>query len=94
MVLLLILIGFITVIAFTHGLSRQSAQYNFYLSCFAVYLIICFIALCSALIRGANIKYGDSFTRKVYLYDPEKETYSNVIDDGTYVIKNGTIIGR
>lgn len=61
---------------------------------FVLYLFMCFMCLIQSVIKGIQIKYGDEFNRKMYLFDPEHNRFETVSDDGTYVIHNGTIVGR
>jgi len=46
------------------------------------------------MLKGAQIKYGDEFNRKIYVYDPSKRDWDTIEDDGTYIIKDDKIVGR
>lgn len=94
LVIILIVLGLIAVIAVTHGMSRDSNEYEIALIVFMCWLIICFIVLFSQIMKGVNIYYGNSFKRKIFVFDPEKNETKTIMDDGTYIIKDGRIVGR
>ena len=50
--------------------------------------------LLSAVIDGFFMNFGGEFTRKVMLWLPKTKTYQELIDDGTYVFKDGKLVGR
>lgn len=91
--LITVAIGFIAVIALTHGLSRRSDAYKLYMTFFFGFLLMNFMAIFVFLSIGLSMSYGDEFSRKMYLIDPRRNTTKTIIDDGAYVIENGTVIG-
>lgn len=93
-VFIYICIGFLLMIGLSLGLSRQSTTYNAFLMIFVLYLLFCVVYLIKTVIKGVKIKFGDGFNRKMYLYNPKKNYYETVFDDGSYVIRNDTVIGR
>lgn len=94
MQLLTVAIGFVAVIAFTHGLSRRSDMYKLYMTFFFGFLLMNFIAIFVFLSIGLSVSYGDQFQRKMYLKDPKRNTTKTVMDDGTYVIEHDTVVAR
>ena len=78
----------------SYFLSRRERAYNISLIIFIIFLIICTLEIYQSIIRGAKIEYGDEFSRHIYVFNPEKNQTETINDDGTYVIKNGTLIGR
>lgn len=85
----MIVLGFMIMTAVSIGVPRQSQKYRLYLLLFGAYLIGCTIFLLHGVIQGFLINFGDEFTRRVYVWDPKSKTYTEVIDDGTYVFKDG-----
>lgn len=94
LVLILILIGLIAVIAVTHGMCRDSSEYEIALITFTCWLIICFIILFVQIMKGVNIYYGNSFKRKIFVFDPQKKESKTLYDDGSYMIRDGKVVGR
>lgn len=56
--------------------------------------MICTLEMYQTIIKGAKIEYGDSFSRQIYVFNPQKNETESINDDGTYMIKNGTLIAR
>ena len=61
---------------------------------FYCFIFFCFCALLITCIEGLNITYGDNFKWKMYLRDKKSMKQETVMDDGSYVIKDGVVTGR
>ena len=64
------------------------------LATFTIFLVCCTLAMYQYVIMGAKIEYGDGFSRQIYVFNPVKNETESINDDGTFVIKNGTLVGR
>lgn len=92
--LCMILSGFLVMLVLSYCLSRRERAYNFSLTIFIIFLIGCQLVLYQTIIKGAKIEYGDEFYRKLYVFDPAKNETVTINDDGSFVVKNGTLVGR
>lgn len=57
LIIVFIIIGFISVIAFTHNLNRDSDQFKSCMLTFFCFMIFCFVALMLSLFHGVSISY-------------------------------------
>lgn len=44
-------------------------------------------------VNGLHMRYKDDFNRKIFAYDPVKNEYKYVLNDGEVKIENGTVVG-
>lgn len=73
-------------------LQRRERAYNMSLTVFMIFLIACQLIMFRTIIEGATIEYGDEFYRKIYVQNPMVGKTETLLDDGSYEVKNGTLM--
>ena len=68
--------------------------YKLYMTFFFGFLLMNFMAIFIFLSVGLSLSYGREFQRKLYLIDPKSNVTKTVVDDGTYIIEHGEVVGR
>ena len=44
-------------------------------------------------VNGLHMRYKDDFNRKIFAYDPVKNEYKYVMNDGEVKVENGQVVG-
>jgi len=92
--LIFLILSIIVVSAVTHGMNRRSEQFIGIILGFIGWLFFWFCLIIIIIFDGIKMRYGDGIKRKIHVYDAKTKTYQSIIDDGTYIFKNGRVVGR
>lgn len=85
--------GFAFMPIITLPMSRHSGIFALTMMLFMVFETVMFIVILGYFIQGWSLNWGPHFGRKMYVYD-EHGDYTQIFNDGTYVIKDNHVIKR
>ncbi len=92
--ILAMIVGYLVVFVFTIFDARQSRSYQIKIAIFFIYELIVLVLFTFHFLNGFYIAYGPHFAVKVITKDPKTNKIKYLINDGTYIIKDGIVTGR